>query len=196
MPAKRIFIDTPDKENAVYRARLGLDLRDDDPVAPALMLANEIIGGGSGLHSRLVDRVRQKDGLSYGIGSGLLVGGKDRAAAWAIGAIAAPQNVDKVASDVREELERLRKDGFQKEEVDEARQGFLQERMLARSDDGTLAAGWVSNLDLGRTFTYSRQLEDRVRALTPAQMTEAVRRYLDPDQLTIVIAGDAKKGAK
>lgn len=192
----RIFIDTPDKENAVYRARLDVDLRDDDPDAAALMLANEIIGGGSGLHSRLVDRVRQKDGLSYGIGSGLLVNGKDRAGSWAIGAISAPQNVDRVESDVRQEIERVLKDGFGKEEVDEARKGALEERQLARSDDGAVAAAWVSNLDLGRSFAFSRQLEDRVRALTPEQVTEAVRRYLDPQKLTVVIAGDAKKGAR
>lgn len=194
--AIRIFVDTPDKENASYRARLPLDLRDDDPDAPALMLANEIIGGGSGLHSRLVDRVRQKDGLSYGIGSGLLVGGYDRAAAWGIGAIAAPQNVDKVEAATREELERLRRDGFDKSELDDARRGALEERRMARSDDATVAAAWVANLDLGRTFAFSRQLEDRVRALTVAQLDDVVRRYLDPARLTVVIAGDAKKGAK
>jgi zinc protease len=196
VPPTRIFIDTPDKENAVFRAKMVLDLRDDDPDAPALLLANEIIGGGSGLHNRLVDRVRQKDGLSYGIGSGLLVGGRDRAAAWAIGAISAPQNVDRVETDVREEIERVRRDGFNKAEVEDARRGVLQERMLARSDDATVAAAWVSNLDLGRTFAFSRQLEDRLRVLTAEQMTKTVRRYLDPDQLTVVLAGDAKKGAK
>jgi zinc protease len=192
----RVFIDTPDKENAFYRAKLALDLRDDDPDAPALMLANEIIGGGSGMHSRLVDRVRQKDGLSYGIGSGLLVGGKERAAAWGIGAIAAPQNVDKVEVAVREELERVRKDGFDKAEIEDARRGALESRRMARSDDGTVAAGWVSNLDLGRTYAFSRQLEDRLRALTVAQVNEATRRYLDPAKLTVVIAGDGKKGAQ
>ena len=194
--ATRIFIDTPDKENAVYRARLPLELRDDDPDAPALMLANEIIGGGSGLHSRLVDRIRQRDGLSYGIGSGLQVGGHDRAAAWGIGAIAAPQNIDKVESATRDELERLRKNGFDRAEVEDARRGALEERRMARSDDATLAAGWVANLDLGRTFAFSRQLEDRVRALTVPQLNEAVRRYLDPARLTVVVAGDAKKGAQ
>jgi zinc protease len=194
--ATRIFIDTPDKENAFYRAKLPLDLRDDDPDAPALMLANEIIGGGSGLHSRLVDRVRQKDGLSYGIGSGLIVGGRDRAAAWAIGAIAAPQNVDKVEVAVREELDRLRTGGFTKAEVDDARRGALEERRMARSDDATIAAAWVSNLDLGRSFAFSRQLEDKVRALSVDQVNAVVRRYLDPAKLTVVIAGDAKKGAQ
>jgi zinc protease len=192
----RIFIDTPDKENAVYRARIALDLRDDDPDAPALLLANEILGGGSGLHNRLVDRVRQKDGLSYSIGSGLQVGGRDRAAAWAVGAISAPQNVNHVETDVTEELARVLKDGFDKTEVDEAQRGVLQQRMLTRSDDGALAAGWVSNLDLGRTYAFSRKLEDAVRALTPDQMSQTLRRYLDPDKMTVVIAGDAKKGAK
>jgi len=193
--ATRIFIDTPDKENAFYRAKLSLDMRDDDPDAPALMLANEIIGGGSGLHSRLVDRVRQKDGLSYGIGSGLIVGGRDRAGAWGIGAIAAPQNVDKVETAVREELERLRKDGFTQAELDDARRGSLEERRMARSDDATVAAAWVSNMDLGRTFAFSHQLEDKVRALTVDQLNAAVRRYIDPAKLTVVVAGDAKKGA-
>ncbi len=192
----RIFIDTPDKENATYRARVALDLRDDDPDAPALLLANEILGGGSGLHSRLVDRVRQKDGLSYGIGSGISVNGKDRAASWGFGASAAPQNIDRVEADVREEIDRLLRDGFAKDEVEDARKGVLQERMVARSDDGTVAMGWVSNLDLGRSFEFSRQLEDRIRALTPEQMQQAVRRYLDPQAMTVVIAGDAHKGAK
>ena len=192
----RLFVDTPDKESAFYRARIAIDLRDDDPDAPALMLANEIIGGGSGLHSRLVDRVRQKDGLSYGIGSGLLVGGHDRAAAWAVGAFAAPQNIDRVEADVAEELQRLVKDGFGKQEVEEARNGFLQERRMARTDDATLAAGWVTYMDLGRTFAFSRKLEDAVRQLTAEQMTRTLRRYLDPSQLTVVVAGDAAKGAK
>jgi len=194
VPPQRIVIDTPDKENAVYQARQVLDLRDDDPDAPALLLANEILGGGSGLHSRLVDRVRQKDGLSYGIGSGLRVGGHDRASSWGIGAIAAPQNVGKVEADVKEELERLLRDGFDKAEVEESRRGVLQERMLTRSDDGALAAGWVNNLDLGRTYAFSRKLEDAIRALTPEQMTQTLRRYLDPQKMSVVIAGDARKG--
>jgi len=191
----RLFVDTPDKENGFFRARVALDLRDDDPDAPALQLANEIIGGGAGLHSRLVDRVRQKDGLSYGIGSGLSVNGHDRSGAWAVGAIAAPQNLARVEADVREELQRLLKDGFERTEVEDARRGVLQQRLQARSDDGTVAAGWLANMDLGRSYAFSRVLEDKLRALTAEQMNETLRRRLDPDRLVIVVAGDAKKGA-
>jgi zinc protease len=196
VPATRIFIDTPDKENAVYRARIPLELRDDDPDVPTLGLATRIIGGGTGLHNRLVDRIRQKDGLSYGIGAGMLVNGRDHAGSWGIGAIAAPQNVNRVEQEVKEELERVLRDGFTAEEVAQAKQGFRQERVLARSDDGAVAAGWVGNLDLDRTYEFARQFESRVEAVTPEQLLSVVRKYLDLSKMTVVVAGDAKKGAR
>jgi zinc protease len=196
VPAARLIVATPDKENAFYRARINLDLRDDDADAPALLLANTIFGGGSGLSSRLIDRLRQKDGLSYGAGSGLSVGGRERAASFSIGAIAAPQNMQKVEAAVREELERMLKDGFTAKEVEDARNGLLQERLVNRSDDSVLAGAWTNNLDLGRTWTFSKQQEDRLRQLTPADLLAALRRHIDPAKLTVVIAGDPAKGVK
>lgn len=194
--AVRLAIDTPDKENAVYRGRIALDLRDDDPEAPALALATRIFGGGGGLHSRLADRIRQKDGLSYGIYAGLLMGSRDRSSAWGIVATAAPQNIDRVEAETREELDRMLRDGFGAEEVRLAKQGYRQEQVLARSEDGALAAGWVYNLDLGRTYEFRRRFDAAVEALTPDQLDAVVRKALDPSRLSVVIAGDAKKGAK
>ena len=147
------------------------------------------------LHNRLVDRIRQKDGLSYGIGAGLLVNGRDRAASWGVGAIAAPQNVNRVEQAVKEELERVLRDGFTDEEIRLAKQGYRQERVLARSEDGSLAAGWVGNLDLDRTYEFARDFESRVDAVTAEQLLTVVRKYLDLSKMTIVVAGDSKKGA-
>jgi zinc protease len=192
----RLVVDTPDKENAFYRARMNLELRDDDPDYVALLLADYAFGGGSGLANRLIDRLRQKDGLSYGAGSTLLVGSRDRAAAYQLGAIVAPQNVQRVEQAAREEIERLVKDGLTAKEVDDARNGLLQERLLNRTRDGTLAAAWTNNLDLGRSFAFSKAVEERLRALSVADVNAAVRRRLDPARFTVVIAGDAKKGVK
>jgi zinc protease len=194
VPAQRIVVATPDKENAFYRARLVLDLRDDDVDAPALTLANYLFGGGSGLSNRLIDRLRQRDGVSYGAGSGLNVGGRDRAASFTIGAIAAPQNMARVEAAVREELERMLREGFTDREIEEARNGLLQERLLNRSEDGTLAAAWVGNLDLGRTFAFSRQFEDRLRAVTAKDVRAALQRHIDPAKMTVVLAGDTARG--
>jgi zinc protease len=189
------IIDTPDKENGVLAARLNLDLRTDDPDYPALELANYIFGD-SGMSSRLMARIRQKEGLSYGGGSTLSVSDTDRASQFTVGAIAAPQNLAKVELAVRQELERARKDGFTAAEVAAAKSGLLQQRLQNRAQDGALSGGWVSYLYLDRTYEWSRQYEDKIRALTPEQVSAAFRKAIDPARLSFVIAGDtAKAGA-
>lgn len=192
----RIVIDTPDKDNAFYRARINLALRDDDPDYAALLLANYIFGGGPGLSNRLVDRVRQRDGISYGAGSALLVGSRDRAGAWQIAGLVAPQNAARFEQAVREEIERMLKEGFTAKEIGDAKNGLLQERLLERSQDGVVAQTWAGFLETERTFAFSKRIEDRIRTLTPAEVSAAVRRHIDPAKLTVVIAGDTSKGVK
>jgi zinc protease len=192
----RIAVDTPDRENAVFRARLDFPLRDTDPDAPALMIADEIFGGGSGMANRLMVRLRQKDGLSYGVGSGLALGSREELATFRIGGITAPQNLAKAEQALREEIARARKDGFTTAEVEDAKKGLLQARALNRSQDPTVAGTWISYLDLGRTFAFSKEFEARLRAVTPEQASAAFRKYIDPERMTFVVAGDAKKGAK
>ena len=194
---ERIAVDTPDKESAFYRARINLTLRDDDPDYAPLVLGNYVFGGGSGLSSRLMDRVRQRDGISYGAGSGLLVGSRDRASGWHIAGLVAPQNVARFEQAVREELDRMLKDGLTEKEIEDAKNGLLQQRVLARSSDGTVASTWTEYLDLGRTFgSYSLAFDERIKGLTAAEVNAALRRHLDPAKMTVVIAGDAAKGAK
>src|SRR6185503_12224682 len=59
-------INTPDKANATFTAGLLFPLRDDHTDYPALAMANYILGSGT-LSSRLGVRIRQKEGLSYGV---------------------------------------------------------------------------------------------------------------------------------
>jgi zinc protease len=192
----RLFIDTPDKENAFYRARVNIALHDSDPDYVPLLLANYMFGGSTGLSNRLLDRLRQRDGISYSTWSALTVRAHDRAGAWQIGGLVAPQNSTRLEQGVREELDRMLKDGFTAKEIEDAKSGFLQERVLGRSDDGNVAMTWTGLLDAGRTFAFSKQIEERIGALTGAEVIAAVRRHIDPNRMTVVIAGDAKKGAK
>jgi zinc protease len=154
--ATRQAVDTPDKENAFLRARVDLPLRDDDPDAPALFIANWIFGGGSGLSNRLIDRLRQKDGISYGAGSGLSLGSRERYATWSAAALVAPQNAAQAERALMEEIERVRRDGFTAQEIEDAKRGFVDAQRLARSQDGTVAAANANNLDLGRNWVFSK----------------------------------------
>jgi zinc protease len=195
IPPKRIVIDTPDKENGVYLARQNIRLRDDDPDYPALAVANYLLGGSS-LKSRLADRIRQKDGLSYGINSGLQVGAISDAGYFSVRAIAAPQNLDKVDAAVREEIARLIKDGFTEEELLRAKSGILQQRNQQRAGDGGIATSWSALMNLDRSFLWQQQLDLKLADLTLAQLNAAVRKYIDPARMTVVIARDEAKASQ
>lgn len=187
-------LDTPDKENGFYLARMNLDLNIEDPDYPALMLANYIFGEG-GLKSRLMDRIRQKEGLSYGGGSSLSAGDLDRAGGFSISAIAAPQNLRKLDAAVREELARAVQDGFTAQELADAKSGLMQQRIQNRTNDAALASGWTSYLYRGRTYDWSARFEAKLMAVTLPQLNAAFRKAIDPARMSVVMAGDLSKAS-
>jgi zinc protease len=197
VPGARRDILTPDKENAVYVAGEYLALTDSDPDYPALEIA-DFLFGYPGLASRLANRVRQKEGLSYGVGSHFSADARDKAARFIMFAICNPDNIDKVDKAIQEELHRLLKDGVDEKELAEGVKGYLQGQKAQRAVDGHLAQLLATDLYEGRTFAYYADLEDKIAALKADEVTAAVRKHLDPKRLVIVRAGDfqRKKAAK
>ena len=188
-------IETPDKENAVFLARLNVDLNDDDADFPALEMLNYILGG-AGFDARLAQRIRVKEGLSYGVSSMLTPGRFDRAGNWTAQAIAAPQNISKVESAFKDELARMLKDGVSPEELARAKSGIAQYLAQNRAQDQNLVGELRFDLDADRTFAWDKGFVARVQALTPEAVLAAARKYIDPTKLTIVKAGDFAKVAK
>ena len=169
-------------------------MRDDSPDYPALVLGNYMLGGGF-LSSRLATRIRQKEGLSYGVGSGMNVSSLDQYGRFTATAIYAPQNVEKLEAAFKDELARMLKDGFTPEEVAAAKLGWLQSRQVSRAQDNELASRLNQYLFLGRTLAWDDELEKKVSALTPEQINAAMRKYIDPSRLVIVKSGDFAKNA-
>ncbi|MDR3377058.1 MAG: insulinase family protein, partial [Verrucomicrobiae bacterium] len=175
--------------NATFTAGLLFPLRDDDPDYPALALGNHIFGGGT-LSSRLGMRVRQKEGLSYGITSSLSVSAENQRAVFIISAIVNPRNSARLQASALDELDRLLRDGITPAELDKARVGYLQARRVARASDAGLA-GTLGNLrHLDRTMQWEADFEQKISALTADDINAALKRHLDPKQLIIVNAGD------
>jgi zinc protease len=185
-------LETPDKANAFFAAGQNLALRDDDPDYPALLLANWMLGGGF-LNSRLATRLRQKEGISYGVGSGLQVQSLDRHGVFQTFAIYAPQNADRLVAAFREEIDRVLKDGFTAQEVEAAKPGYLQQRMQSRARDNELVGILTARRYTGRTMSYDEDLERKIQALTPEQINSTVRKHIDPKKIVLVRAGDFAK---
>lgn len=185
-------INTPDKANATYFAAMTLPFGNDHPDYPALTLGNYILGGGA-LSSRLGDRVRQQEGLSYTVQSSFQASSVDDRSIFYIFAIANPENADKLKDVIQEELQKLLKDGITEAELNDQRAGLLQAQELGRTQDSSLASLLGTHLQTDRTMKFSADFEQNLRNLTVADVNEALRKHIDPKKLSIVMAGDFEK---
>lgn len=193
VPSVNQTLETPDKQNAVFRAQMLIELREDDDDFPALSVANYIFGGGAGLNARVVRRIRGKEGLSYAIGTSLWVSDLDRRGVFSMSASTAPQNIAKLETVFREELDIARRDGFTAQELADAKSGILAARRQYRAQDSFVANYWVERLYRDQTFLKAQMMDDRFQAVTLAEVNAAFRKYIDPEKLAIVKAGDFTK---
>jgi zinc protease len=184
-------IETPDKANAFFIAGQNLRIRDDAPDYPALTIGNFILGGGF-LNSRLATRIRQRDGISYGVGSGVSAASLDSVGSFGANAIYAPENVLRLETAFGEEIGRILKDGITPEELEAARSAWLQQRVQMRANDGQIAAMFAAQYLTGRTMAFEQQLDDKVRALTVNDVNAALRRHINLARISTVKAGDFK----
>ncbi|MDS1140811.1 pitrilysin family protein [Pusillimonas sp. SM2304] len=191
VPSETFNIDTPDKANAFYLSTSPLAVQDTDPDYAALYIANYLLGGSE--TSRLWERVRVKDGLSYDVRSSLDISSYEPSGDWSIYAIHAPENTQKLLTAVNEELQRALKDGFTEDEVREGVQALLNYRKLARTRDGVLASTWINYMQLDRNFDWSAKIDQDLSALTADKVNAVLRKTLDPATFSTAIAADESK---
>ena len=185
--AQDIVLNVPDKANAIYLSRLSFPLRDDSPDYAALVVAMRVFG--SGTDTRLFTRLRQQDGLSYGVGGSVSVSSLDPLGRYTSYAIFNPNVTDKVATAMREELARAIKDGFTAQEIENAKAALLQEARVARSSDSSVAGSLARQLFLNRTYAFSADFDKKLSAVTPEMARAALAKYVNPAGLVTVRAG-------
>ena len=189
-PAAGAF-ETPDKANATWMAGTAFRMKDSDPDYPALIFGNYLLG--QGMNSRLFARIRNREGLSYGVGSQVMVDPESDHALFIAFAICAPENAPKVEASFKDELARILKEGFTAEEIEAGKKSWLQSRQVSRENDDELVGRLASRTYERRTMAFDAGLEEKVKALTPEQVRAAMAKYLDPAGLTYMRAGDFRK---
>jgi zinc protease len=181
-------IETPDKENAQLFAGLRLRMRDTDPDYPAMVMANYMYGGG--IASRLPNRIRNVEGLSYTVNSNFTAPVLGDAAAFSAAAIANPRNIPQVQSSFADELARTLRDGFTASELTAAKGAIQDSRIQGRSSDAGLLNVIAAREQYGRTLAWDAQLEAKLAALTVDEVNAAFRRHVDSAMMSIVKGGD------
>lgn len=191
VPAARFDALAPDKANAVLRFQLPLKLSQRDADYAAMAVAVHVFGGGA-LESRLSTRVRQQEGLSYGISANLGAPYFGDEAALTISASYAPDNRERVIALVQEELRRMGEQAISEAELQRAKTDILEGRKQARASEAQLAGGLLTLADHGETWAQAQARDAQLQTLSADQVLAAWRRLIKPEAFVISTAGDFK----
>jgi zinc protease len=183
-------IETPDKQNATFTAELNFPMSDTDPDYAAMVVANYMFGGS--ITGRAPNRIRNLEGLSYGVNSRLSVPTEGTMARFGGTAISNPTNAPKVEASFKDELAKTLASGFTADEVAQAKIAIHDQRIVARSQDQGLMRLIADRTEFDRTLQWDADLDAKIQALTVDQINAAFRKHVDAASLSIVKAGDFK----
>ncbi len=162
-------------------------LRYNDPAYQPLNFATSVLGSGF-FSARLLDIIRNREGLTYGIGAAL---GSDTYAdgAWAIHGTFAPELLEKGAASTLRELKRFHAEGLSDEELKTFKVTLTGSYKVALSTTGGLAGSLLNALQRGYGPEWIDEFPRRLQAISRADANAAIKRFVDPARMVTVLAG-------
>ncbi|WP_299360724.1 pitrilysin family protein [uncultured Paracoccus sp.] len=173
--------DSP--QTVVAFAQKGLPM--DDPDYFAAFVLDHVLGGG-GFSSRLMAEIREERGLTYGVGTGLV--NKRLGETWQGGMATANDRTAEAVALLREVWGGM-KDGVTEQELADAKTYLTGEYPLRFDGNGKIANILVGMqlMELPRDYVNTRN--DKVEAVTLADVERVAERVLDESALQVVLVG-------
>lgn len=175
----------PGPQSTVLFAQRGI--RQDDPDYFAAVILNEVLGGG-GFASRLMTEVREKRGLTYGIGTGLSV--YDQAEMLAGQTRIPNEKVGEAVAVIQSEWARIASEGITEQELADTKTYVTGSYPLRFDGNGPLASIMVGMQMIGLPPDYPKTRNARVEAVTMDDIRRVATRLFDPEGLRFVIVGE------
>lgn len=166
----------------------------DDPDYFACLVMNDVLGGG-GFTSRLMNRIRSDEGLAYGAGSVFQAGVYSRGPFIAVFQ-SKSRTVPYATSIINEELGRITREPVSEEELNTAKRSFI-DTFPNNFANKAAVAGLFANEELTGRFArepdYWDKYRDRIDAIDAAEVQRVARKYLDKDQVRILVVGQQEE---
>ena len=187
-PASNTHIEFPSTQTHILLAQLSV--KRGDPDYPALFLGNQILGGG-GFGTRLMEEVREKRGLTYGIYSGLSP--MQATGPFMINVQTRAQLSQATLQLVQDLLRDYITNGPTAAELADAKRESLGSFPLSAASNSAIVGQLAAIGFYDMPLTWMNDFMQDVQALTVEQVHDAFQRHLNPDQLVIVTAGPTVK---
>lgn len=179
-----IAINRPIPQTIILMAQQGI--KRDDPDWYAATVLNYVLGGG-GFSSRLMDEVREKRGLTYGVGSGLQPW--DHAALIAVSGSTVNEKAGQAIDLIKQIWGEVAKKGITEAELGDAKTYLTGSFPLQFTNNEAIAGLLLSVQREGLGIDYLNKRNDLINAVTLADIRRVAARLLDPAKLTTVVVG-------
>ena len=190
--SKRITVPLNDKPSASVIIGQPTGLRYRDPDALALRVGTAVLGRG--FTGRLMGTVRDREGLTYGIGAG--VGGDSIADGdWSVSASFAPALLERGVESTRRVIATWWSDGVTDAELGAHKQGLIGSYRVRLSTAAGVAGMILTSVQRGYDLTWLDGYPQAIRDVTRDQVNHAIRAHLDPQAMTLVEAGSVAAAA-
>jgi zinc protease len=177
-----IEFETPQSVALFGQRGIGLD----DPDYFAANVLNQVLGGGS-FESRLMDEVREKRGLTYGVNSFLVP--RDHAATYQGQVASANDRIAEAIFVIRDEWEKASEQGVTPDELHNAKTYITGAYPLRFDGNGPIARIMVGMQMIGLPIDYIATRNDKVDAVTLEDVKRVAGELLDADGLRFVVVG-------
>ena len=182
--AKPIVMDLPQPQTLIMFS--GPGIRREDPDFYAAYVLNYILGGGS-FSSRLTDDVREKRGLTYGIGTELSI--QPHFWRWQGSSATMNDKADEVVQLIRDNISRLGKEGPTAEELADAKAYITGAFPLAFDSNTKIAQNLIGFRQDGMPADYVQARNSYFEAVTLEDVKRVARTYMKPEDFTFVMVG-------
>jgi zinc protease len=184
--ASVVTVPLADKPSVSIILGQATGLRYSDPDSLALRVGTAILGRG--FTGRLMSTVRDKEGLTYGIGASV---SDDSIAdgAWDISATFAPGLLNQGVTSTRRELDKWWKDGVTESELTARKQGLIGSYSVSLSTTGGLAETILVNTQRGFDLNWLDGYPQAIKSLSVGQVNAAIKSHLNPSSMVLVEVG-------
>lgn len=182
----------PEKTNVsiIWGQATGLRYGDTDTLA--LRVGTAALG--SGFTGRLMANVRDKEGLTYGIGS-YVAGDTFVDGDWRISGNFSPEMLEKGLASTKRQLTAWYSEGITDDELARKKTGLAGTYKVGLATTAGMAGTILATLNRDLDLTFVDQYPARVAALTKEQVNGAIKKHLNPEKMVLIKAGTVP-GAK
>ncbi len=154
----------------------------DQSETAALEMLAEVLGGG--FRSRLYERLVVSDGSARSVGASYDASAWDDGSFTVWGSPRGDGDIDTMRAAIREEIDRIARDGVPDDELEKAKNRSIKSLVFARDAQSTMARIYGATLTTGGTVEDIAEWPERIRAVTSDQIEAAATKWLDQDHST------------